>query len=259
MNFTHLNRVFSGNLTCSQRMILVVMLNAMGRKNYCYVSHETMARMSGLCEKAVRLNVVELEKGGIVAKLGKRGKCNVYSVTFNEVQEQEWVPDFDDDPGNDYRGEDGMTPVTDSMTPVTDSQNPGNGYRQTTNEPPINHITRATSKKSSGVGRKKSSEADPRFVPFRNAWMEAYREAHGSDYHFHRHDGVQLAGFLKRDKTMTVAEWDGFLTWLNKSMIDNGQFTNGLIKLAAGSLASACSKFNQLLVLSLHETKRTNR
>ena len=121
------------------------------------------------------------------------------------------------------------------------------------------NLTRATSKKSAGKGRKKSSEADSRFVPFRNAWMEAYREAHGSDYHFHRHDGVQLVGFLKRDKTMTLSEWDGFLTWLNKSMIDNGQFTNGLIKLAAGSLASACSKFNQLLVLSLHETKRTNR
>lgn len=248
MDFGKLRAVFRSQFSCSQRMILTVMLDAIGSNKSCFVSYETMAKFTGLCEKAVRLNVQDLEQDGAVLRLGKRGKCNVYSVTLKPFEGSS----FDDDTGNGYRGQKDVSPVTGSKMPVTGSQDTGNHYQQTTYEPPINHNLTGSSSPKTHRRRKAGAEkkADPRFIPFRDSWNQTFEKKFGFKYQFKREDGVQLARFLRHESSMTLEEWNGFLNWIHSAIANKAEFTPGIIKHAAGSLATACSRFSQLLIHS---------
>lgn len=93
---------------------------------------------------------------------------------------------------------------------------------------------------------KKETQADPRFTPFRDSFVEAYETATGTKYAFQGgKDGTALSSFLKTFKTVDLTEFTAALRWCRDVAASN-PFAKGCVNQTA-SLAAFCSSWNQIV------------
>lgn len=245
MNFSQLNQVFESDLPCAQRMLLVCLLDLMGKKGYSFPSQDTLAKMAGLAERSVRDHMAELIKIGAVSIVGHRGRCNVYSVTLSGLK-----------PAKSAALNRQNLPDTDNANRQNLPLQPAKSAGQTgeicrlTNQEPLNEppIDAPASMKPRARKPKKESTADPRHKVFRDLWTQTYERIWEAKYHFKSgKDGKALQSFLKNETSMTAEEWQEFINWIQQKKLADGKFADRTIKAAAGSLAIACYSYNQLI------------
>lgn len=245
MNFSQLNQIFASDLPCAQRMLLVCLLDLMGKKAYSFPSQETLSKMTGLAERSVRDHMADLIEMGAVSIVGHRGRCNVYSVTLSGIKpaksaalNRQNLPDTDD------ANRQNLPPQPAKSAGLT-----GKICRLTTQEP-LNEplIDAPASPKPRARKPKKESTADPRHKPFRDLWCDTYKRIWEAKYHFQSgKDGKALQTFLKNEKTMTADEWQEFINWIHQTKLKDGKFAHRTVTAASGSLAIACHSYNQLI------------
>lgn len=101
---------------------------------------------------------------------------------------------------------------------------------------------------------KKPSDADPRFVPFRDAFTDAFMQAHGSKYRFRTHDGVNLSKFLRDEDELTVDRWTDAISWCR--MVSRDKYAPGCVR-QTGSLAAFCSSWSS--IIEFHSTYKPSK
>jgi hypothetical protein len=245
MNFSQLNQVFESDLPCAQRMLLVCLLDLMGKKGYSFPSQDTLAKMAGLAERSVRDHMAELIKIGAVSIVGHRGRCNVYSVTLSGLKPAKSAAlNRQNLPDTDEANRQNLPPQPAKSAGVSGK------ICRLTNQEPLNEplLDAAPSTKPRARKEKKESTADPRHKPFIEIWCATYERVWEAKYHFQSgKDGKALQTFLRNQKSMTADEWQEFISWIHQTKLTDGKYATGTIKAATGSLAIACNSYNQLI------------
>lgn len=256
MSYQAIERLKFAPVTATQKLVLLALADCYNEKSgRCDPSIRFLSALTGLSGRSVLTAIEQLCNANIVTKHKSDGFKNCYLLTSetyaypcSSFTSEGASPVKDVHRGCEGASQGGVKELHNITGNITgnkpedsifcDSPNPKKGEFVKPEKKPRKKRT------------PKPTNADPRFVPFRNAWVETYLNAVGSAYRFHPHDGVQLSKFLKHESKMTAEEWDEFLTWLYKTMKDKGDFAPGAVKRACGSLAAACSQFNQLLILA---------
>lgn len=92
---------------------------------------------------------------------------------------------------------------------------------------------------------KKATAADPRFVPFRTAFEQAYHEFNGRSYTFTgAKDGVRLAAFLKANPDLEVGEFRSALDWC-RDVAASDPYARSCVK-QTSELAAFCAAWNSI-------------
>lgn len=248
MSYQMIEAIKPLQLPPTAKFVLYILADAHNAQtNLCHPGYAYLIQSTCLSNKTIANSLHLLKQRGVIDYDSKRGRNTTYKITPEALHSKskfvKEVHNFSDD-----------KVVKEVHISCEGGSHICEGGSQ---EPELtikNHyINRSHSGNARGKRVKKSKEADPRFVPFRNAWVNAFKLSFENVYQFHKRDGVQLAEFLKHEQAMDLAEWEGFISWLHKSMKDNGRYALGIVKRSAGSLATACSSFNQLLVISQNE------
>lgn len=144
MNFTNLNAVLrSESLSTPQRMIMVVLLNHANESDHAWPSQVTIARQSGLTDRAVRTNIPLLVNAGWLEVVESYGKTVTYKTAIGDnrkelPQTRKRVPHYRKQvPGSEAnRKEIPGQPEARSAQPEGDSASTGTAFLLSTQDPP---------------------------------------------------------------------------------------------------------------------------
>lgn len=144
MNFTHLNAVLrSESLSTPQRMIMVVLLNHANDIDHAWPSQVTIARQSGLTDRAVRTNIPLLVDAGWLEVVESHGKTVTYRTVIGDNRKEvphnrKRVPHYRKQvPGSVVnRKELPGQPEARSAQPEGDSASTGTTFLLSTQDPP---------------------------------------------------------------------------------------------------------------------------
>lgn len=244
MSYQMIERLKFAPVTPTQKLVLLALADCHNIKtDRCNPSNRFLEAVTGLSSRSITASIQSLCNANIVTKTPFVGGKNSYFFTSQTYL----------NPCTSFRGEGdsgvnvvqgrGEPPAGEGVNVVQDITGIITGNNQN-----------LTGSASSKTRRRKKAGAekktDPRFVPFRDSWNQTFEKKLGFKYPFKREDGVQLARFLRHETSMTLDEWNGYLNWIHSAIANKAEFTPGIIKHAAGSLATACSRFSQLLIHS---------
>lgn len=242
MNFSQLNQIFASDLPCAQRMLLVCLLDLMGKKAYSFPSQETLSKMTGLAERSVRDHMADLIEMGAVSIVGHRGRCNVYSVTLSGIKpaksaalNRQNLPDTDD------ANRQNLPPQPAKSAGLT-----GKICRLTNQEPlnePLNDAP--ASPKPRARKPKKESDADSRHSRFVSIFFDAYQISFGAKIQLGPKDFAQLSKLLKAFPELQEEEWQGAIDWCYQ-ILKTDQFAKGPVH-NISNLAAFCAGWSRLV------------
>jgi hypothetical protein len=196
----------------------------------------------------------QLAEGGFIVRYDNSGNKVIQVDSFEKHQritgkEAESESEFPPPPENANGETTGKQRGNNGETPETTGRE-GKGIGKEGNGKGMEALTAVAPPRLNGDGPRKlkptaEKPTDPRFVQFRDLYVQSWQNHNGSKYPFQQHDGVQLAKLLKAAPDLQEKDFQECFEWCwQVSAMD--RFADGCVR-QAGTLAGLCGTWAKIV------------